>query len=702
MRTDTPNIIIDTTENKDEEDDEVTAFPGDIIPRPPENESGDLTELTSETTAAHLDETVLRAEASESSKGGGKPCVESAAAYESEHTTSTGASSSAPIDTAGSDPPVFVPDKHTPKVVEEAKALLSMRKPYLLDGRFEVLCPGSPEETRVKRNKDSARIPGFMPALWIKAGTCTPAIKKYLHEMLKDDLRAANSWSHTSTVPAAPAPVSRSTNHRRIVEFCTSEDSRIGSSRNFVDSNCEVVRITEKHDGTTRVGKRMLNKVCNSDVRTLLWCSIPCVGGCRYNVDINQHKSPEAAERLRQQRALYKQLWDTFATAARIVRRNGGNICIEWPKSCTYWLDETVLSFMSELGLKKAEIHGCSVGLAHSDGRPVNKPWFVATDDPTIFSALNMCRCPGCKEHAPCENKLCKTTEGYTDVMANIVHAAWKESSILAAKHADSRKGGDPPPDVSNPGNWERVPAMPIRRRAYSHRPHVGSSIRADLAVARPVGKAEIVKEKAARASLDGEWTKLIAKKAWDMSNPRPKHEVINDARKNGFKAHFGRLFMLCVQKGSELCYGHPDQKYKGRLVFQGNNVQDELRDWAVFNELSSSAAPIEGAKIVDLFGLQPGNIIQTADADQAYIQAKIKDYTLEKEAEEGGKRRQVYCETWITLPDDYVPEEWRKRGIVNPVVRLLQALYGHPDAGGFWEQHLTKHLLAVGFKIAH
>jgi hypothetical protein len=29
-------------------------------------------------------------------------------------------------------------------------------------------------------------------------------------------------------------------------------------------------------------------------------------------------------------------------------------------------------------------------------------------------------------------------------------------------------------------------------------------------------------------------------------------------------------------------------------------------------------------------------------------------------------------------------------------------ALYGHPDAGGFWEKHCDKHLRSVGFKSVH
>ena len=34
-----------------------------------------------------------------------------------------------------------------------------------------------------------------------------------------------------------------------------------------------------------------------------------------------------------------------------------------------------------------------------------------------------------------------------------------------------------------------------------------------------------------------------------------------------------------------------------------------------------------------------------------------------------------------------------------RPVVKLVLALYGHADAGGFWEEHCEEALLSVGFE---
>ena len=51
--------------------------------------------------------------------------------------------------------------------------------------------------------------------------------------------------------------------------------------------------------------------------------------------------------------------------------------------------------------------------------------------------------------------------------------------------------------------------------------------------------------------------------------------EVKNKAAKAGETVDFGRVFPIVVEKGSEL---PPEQrKYKGCVVFQGNNVKDQV-----------------------------------------------------------------------------------------------------------------------------
>jgi len=52
---------------------------------------------------------------------------------------------------------------------------------------------------------------------------------------------------------------------------------------------------------------------------------------------------------------------------------------------------------------------------------------------------------------------------------------------------------------------------------------------------------------------------------------------------------------------------------------------------------------------------------------------------------------------TWLRMPRDRWPPEWRGR-CSDPVCPMDLALYGHPDSGGYWEEHCDESLREVGF----
>ena len=89
--------------------------------------------------------------------------------------------------------------------------------------------------------------------------------------------------------------------------------------------------------------------------------------------------------------------------------------------------------------------------------------------------------------------------------------------------------------------------------------------------------------------AVKGEWAKLRAVGCWDEKIVEELSTVRNRARDCGTKIHVGRVFTICVEKHSEL---PPERrKYKGRVVFQGNNVFDESGLSAVFGDQGSSAS---------------------------------------------------------------------------------------------------------------
>ena len=71
-----------------------------------------------------------------------------------------------------------------------------------------------------------------------------------------------------------------------------------------------------------------------------------------------------------------------------------------------------------------------------------------------------------------------------------------------------------------------------------------------------------------------------------------------------GILFHLGSSLELCYLKGSELEEGHPERKYKGRVVFPGDRVKDQYGPVVVLEELASSPAGMEASKFSDANGL--------------------------------------------------------------------------------------------------
>jgi hypothetical protein len=211
-----------------------------------------------------------------------------------------------------------------------------------------------------------------------------------------------------------------------------------------------------------------------------------------------------------------------------------------------------------------------------------------------------------------------------------------------------------------------------------------------NVCVARPVGKKEVQGNKVAQEAVLKEWTKLRNAGCWNEDGVQEWAEVRRKATASGTTVHVGNIFEIVVEKGAELPVGHPGRKFKGRVAFQGNRVKDQNYDQAMFAELGSCPATMEAGKAADTYGLFMGHTVEQADAEQAYVQAKL-----------GGE-----TPTWVRLPRDRWPLSWFKGRSVtgtplyhDPVCPLILALYGHPDSGGYWEKHCETHLLSVGFE---
>ena len=122
-----------------------------------------------------------------------------------------------------------------------------------------------------------------------------------LTEAPLEGIRPTGSSTGEGAWPGAPAAqysapaTAQKEITRHIVEFCTSENSKIGDER-CTKEGCSVVRCSLKDDVTTNAGrKRAIEGV--SKPGCLLWASMPCIGGSPWQ-HINRHK-PGGARKVR-------------------------------------------------------------------------------------------------------------------------------------------------------------------------------------------------------------------------------------------------------------------------------------------------------------------------------------------------------------------------------------------------------------------
>ena len=197
-----------------------------------------------------------------------------------------------------------------------------------------------------------------------------------------------------------------------------------------------------------------------------------------------------------------------------------------------------------------------------------------------------------------------------------------------------------------------------------------------------------------AQAAVDAEWDKLRkadgGRGTWDESTVTNYWDAQRQAKakleETGVHTHFGTLFDLCVEKGSEL--EGSKRRYKGRVVFGGHRFHDEFGLAAEFPEQGSGASMISASKLCDAVAMLPGCDGEQSDATSAYTQSKL-----------GTGMKGPYMVTWVEIPRSQWRPEWIKAGMQRPCCQLRLSLYGHPMSGKYWENHFTEKLLKCDFE---
>ena len=107
-------------------------------------------------------------------------------------------------------------------------------------------------------------------------------------------------------------------------------------------------------------------------------------------------------------------------------------------------------------------------------------------------------------------------------------------------------------------------------------------------------------------------------------------------------------------------------------MVYRGDCARDEWGAAAIYQEMSASPTSIQATNANIAYGMLPGHKETSADAVKAYVQSLLKS----KQA------------TWISLPPELWPADWKGK-FTKPMVLLVKSLYGHPESGAHWQNHL-------------
>jgi hypothetical protein len=189
---------------------------------------------------------------------------------------------------------------------------------------------------------------------------------------------------------------------RNMVECCCGEKSYFHEEMKHTEG-CMLTRVTQKHDRTSPEGIAYTYDAVSCP-NTGFWLSLPCTGGSAW-----QHVSrlrPGGEARLRVHYRLFRKLWNACVPIAEFVLANGGTVSIEWPAGCAYWHWPCVTSFLDKHGFMNARCDGCAFGLVSpKTGKPILKPWRIATTCKHIHDAMARRRCDLSHEHTLCRKR---------------------------------------------------------------------------------------------------------------------------------------------------------------------------------------------------------------------------------------------------------------------------------------------------------
>ena len=176
-------------------------------------------------------------------------------------------------------------------------------------------------------------------------------------------------------------------NHQpTMFEFCSSKESTLG----YVNADREINHFRLSKDITDLTNPQYiesLKKLVKRFPGCDLWGLLPCDPWSKWqSVNVARYGKSLCKEVEKETGLVKSFAQTTFLWGCGDCAKSRGHIAFEWPKGAKGWLLPELVAFMKRHKLFMAECHGCFFGMQSSKGRPMFKPWHIATSSYRLAS----------------------------------------------------------------------------------------------------------------------------------------------------------------------------------------------------------------------------------------------------------------------------------------------------------------------------
>jgi len=477
----------------------------------------------------------------------------------------------------------------------------------------------------------------------------------------------------------------------QLLEVCTGENSNLGQCAAEYDK-VNVIRVTKESDFSKSATVEKIMQHLRDNPGCSMHGSLPCTVWSAWQWMAVHRYGKQYQYKLDKRRQQSRKMIRSFAKCAALCVELGGEVSFEWPDNCSGWLQRDLIKMIHELQLQTVLVDGCACGMTDKEGTPVLKRWRFVTSSERVANSLRVLRCkhPSDFKHGEICGGLTKKTEEYPHKLCHTLLGSLfsfaNHTPALPCKKAGETKSHNTAVHRIKELSLENFAMSPnldpcgySLEESCSSAPSGGATNHTPSAVTKLLERSEMMIDPKAVEAVGAEGQALVQCGTWLENTVIERDELLRWARESGVDIHCGDLMAICSIKFWER--DAEFHKYKGRICFRGDSVKDQYGSAAVFQELSASPTTVQAANSNIAYGMLPGHKTTQSDAIRAYVQSLLK-----------GK-----CQTWVHIPYMLWPKHWKNQKWRKPMCLLERALYGHPESGAHWQEHLEEAIRAIG-----